>query len=58
MRYVPASLTALVLDALILPAHSPLLFAASPIERAKFYQWSALPHIASITGLFAPYSMA
>ena len=40
-RYVPASLTALVLDVLVLPAHPHLLFAASSIERARCYQWSA-----------------
>ena len=30
---MPASLTALVLNALVLPAHSPFLSAASSIER-------------------------
>ena len=35
-RYIPASLTALVLDTLVLPAHPHLLFATSSIERARF----------------------
>ena len=51
-RYIPASLTDLVLDTLVSLAHLPLLFTASSNRACKVLPVVSLPHITSITRLF------